>query len=199
MTNQITGGSVRIKDGLKAAVDYGENRVVEVTISYAVADPAEAAIQLNLAAKMADDKVNQLLGRKPAGTVAETPAPKEKPAAKPKAEAKPKPPADEVVEDEDEGGDVVVEDETVSEEKPVEETKDDADMSEFEVEPEATITDADLNKAVQAKNAEISSPPKIKALIATFNPDPTKPFALAQIKAEQRADFLAKLEKLTKE
>lgn len=59
--------------------------------------------------------------------------------------------------------------------------------------PAAEVSDAELNSAVQKKNGDINNPPAIRALIGTFNPDPTKVFQLAQIPQAQRPDFLAKL------
>lgn len=69
-------------------------------------------------------------------------------------------------------------------------------------EPVSNVTDADLNAAVQKRNGELqatlgdAAPPKIRALIGSFNPDPTKPFNLRQIPADQRPAFLEKLKAL---
>jgi hypothetical protein len=60
------------------------------------------------------------------------------------------------------------------------------------------ITDADLNSAVQKRNAELGNPSQIRELIATFNPDPTKQFTLREIPAAKRPDFLVKLAALVK-
>lgn len=69
-------------------------------------------------------------------------------------------------------------------------------------EPEAdapkAITDADLNAAVQRKNADLAAPDIIRKLIATYNPDPKQVFQLRQIPAEKRAEFLTKLAALKK-
>jgi hypothetical protein len=69
------------------------------------------------------------------------------------------------------------------------------------IEPEVTgdpITDADLNSAVQKKNAEIANPNAIRTIIGSYNPDPTQPFQLRQIPAAKRAEFLSKVSALTK-
>jgi hypothetical protein len=73
----------------------------------------------------------------------------------------------------------------------------------FDIEPETPagepITDADLNSAVQKKNAEIANPNAIRALISSYNPDPKAAFQLRQIDPAKRAEFIAKLAALTKE
>lgn len=79
----------------------------------------------------------------------------------------------------------------------VEPSTDPADLD-FSSEPESTpITDADLNAACQRKAGQLESAQKIKELVGTFNPDPTRQFNLREIPAVQRADFLAKLEALS--
>lgn len=57
----------------------------------------------------------------------------------------------------------------------------------------AEISDGDLNAAVQKRNGELASADgtkAIRALIATYNPDPTKVFQLREIAADRRAEFL---------
>lgn len=71
-----------------------------------------------------------------------------------------------------------------------------SDMSAFDVPAGGVlevISDAELNDAVMKKNGELKDPPKIRALIATYNPDPTKAFALAQVAPASRQEFLDKL------
>jgi|ERR1700688_4150845 len=63
------------------------------------------------------------------------------------------------------------------------------------LEPVATITDADLNDAVQKKNREIANPVAIRTTIAEFIAPPGQ---LRQIKQEDRAAFLVKLVALKK-
>lgn len=88
-----------------------------------------------------------------------------------------------------------------------EELPDDAtalEDDEFTVQPDPPaeeakpITDADLNAAVQRKNADLAAPDIIRKLIATYNPDPKQVFQLRQIPAEKRAEFLTKLAALKK-
>lgn len=65
---------------------------------------------------------------------------------------------------------------------------------EFVIEPEvAAISDADLNSAVQKRNAELKDSNVIRALIKSYNPDPTKAFQLREIPAEKRPEFLSQL------
>lgn len=74
------------------------------------------------------------------------------------------------------------------------------DMSEFDVPgttPAEAMSDADLLAAVQKKNAALKNPDKIRALIGQYNPKPGEPFQVKQIAAEQRADFITKLDALT--
>lgn len=67
-------------------------------------------------------------------------------------------------------------------------------------EPEVSeeITDAALNAAVQRKNSELGDPEAIRAVIKTYNPDPTKTFQLREIPQAKRAEFITKLGGLTK-
>jgi len=66
---------------------------------------------------------------------------------------------------------------------------------EWEVPAQTEITDAELHKAVQGK-AEKTDVVKIRQLIASFNPDPKKPFKIAMIDQTQRQTFLDKLKDL---
>lgn len=67
---------------------------------------------------------------------------------------------------------------------------------EWAADPVVEITDADLNKAVGEKNGTLKDPPKIRALIGSFNPNPKKQFNLRDIPQEQRQTFLDKLKDL---
>lgn len=79
-------------------------------------------------------------------------------------------------------------------------------LDDFTVQPEppavdtsgqiAPISDGDLNAAVQKRNGELGSADgtkAIRALIATYNPDPTKVFQLREVPADRRAEFINKL------
>jgi hypothetical protein len=103
----IVSGSVTIEDGTKAKEEYAPARKVAVTINFAVPEGAVGQPFLDLAARAADNKVREMLGRptvapdvmRAAHEMLTTTAPKtalqvveavsaktEKPAAKPKAE-----------------------------------------------------------------------------------------------------------------
>lgn len=71
-----------------------------------------------------------------------------------------------------------------------------AQNDEWAADPVAEITDKSLNDAVSAKNGVLKDPPKIRALIGSFNPNPKKQFNLRDIPQEQRQTFLDKLEAL---
>lgn len=61
------------------------------------------------------------------------------------------------------------------------------------------ITDLDMGNATTKRNGELGDPKLIRDLIATFNPDPSKPaFQLRQIPQAQRQDYLDKLAALKK-
>ena len=62
--------------------------------------------------------------------------------------------------------------------------------------PVKEISDSLLNEKVQAKNAVLGDPVKIRTLISTFNPDPTQHFVLREIPQSQRQSFLDKLKEL---
>ena len=96
----IISGTVTVEDGTKSKEEYAPARKVAVTINFAVpegvTETKEGKLYLDVAGHMANDKVNELLGRKAAPIVALaaglevttlSAAPKaEKAPAKPKAE-----------------------------------------------------------------------------------------------------------------
>ena len=61
------------------------------------------------------------------------------------------------------------------------------------------VSDLELNTAIQKKNATLKSPPTIRKLVQTFNPDPAKfpQIVAAQIPQDKRHEFLQQLEALT--
>ena len=61
------------------------------------------------------------------------------------------------------------------------------------------VSDLELNTAIQKKNATLKSPPTIRKLVQTFNPDPAKfpQIVVAQIPQYRRHEFLQQLEALT--
>jgi hypothetical protein len=223
---QVTGGTVSVEDGLKKQEEYAPPRKVIVVLNFQVAEGEDYQSVFDAASHAATNRVHSLLHGKPfVTTVAQEPAGVEQPASETTA---PKPPrkrrtAAEIAaaggvqtstgsgggqtSDEDPTGNVenvihlpdegAVEDDTFDiepePEAPAEES--------FDIEPDAgaeDITDADLNNAVQKKNAEIANPNAIRALIGTYNPDPKAAFQLRQITAAKRAEFLKKLGELKK-
>lgn len=197
----ITNGRVFLEDGIKAKEEYAPARKAAVEIFFSVEEnglSAEAVIAA--AGDLAISHVARLLGT--TAPVAQTP-PATRGKAKPKDEPK-TPPAETV----DDAASMV----ETKVEKPVKDESaivDDeaavnfdeviapaADESAIVDEPAETITDADLNNKVTAKNGELKDPPKIRAFIASFNPDPTKGFQLSQVPQERRKEFLDKLAEL---
>lgn len=212
----ITDGLVSVEDGLKAPEEYAPARKVRVELKFSSFDGDTAEYVdgiISAAVARATAEVDRLLGRDkkapaaPAPTadaaaeVVDTPAPatrKRRTKAEIEAEAAAKvevvdgPLATE--EDFDIMGDAGAQD---AKGNPVMEDVADEDI--FDVggdEPE--VSDADLNSAVQKKNADLGDANIIRGLIKTFNPDPTKVFQLREIPQAQRQDFLTKLAALAK-
>lgn len=190
----ITGGSVTIEDGEKKSTDYTPARKVSVTLNYDVPEGQDADAVLDRVADVANAKVDELLGRtkRPTATkpVAEAAPPTgkgRKAKEEPKEEPKVAPLADPVT------ADIGLFEEQAPAAKPA----DDLGLDEFTV-PPAVITDADLNAKVMAKNKEIGNPVVIRTLIASFNPDPSKPFSMGNISPAQRQNFLDRLAELKK-
>lgn len=206
MSDQTFTGTVSIEDANPPPADYTPARKVNVQVTFNGTDPAALESNLARAATFASVKVAELLGRTPAPLSA---APAEDGATSVRTRkarstaatsATAEPIADESAEVAaarariiDEGRELITEDPFAVGGQTVEEDAFDIGT----VQP-AEVTDADLNAAIQKKNGEINDPTKIRTLIATFNPDPTKAFQVREIVQAQRPDFIAKLEKLTK-
>ena len=63
--------------------------------------------------------------------------------------------------------------------------------------PAVDITDVELNERLSKKNQALRDPPKIRTLIASFNPTPAKgPIQARQIPQADRARFLRELDAL---
>lgn len=216
---QVTGGLVSVEDGIKASEEYAPARKVRVELSFSIAESTPEAGRADIISLVADQaaaQVARLLGRgsAPQATVREvTPAPEE--AAAPK---KTRRTAAQIAEDKAAAGppaggatpspsdlSAIPDDGPGEQSAPSAESP--ADLGgvtdEWEVPAEVevevvTVTDADLNALVQKRNGELGDPVKIRTLIGKFNPDPTKPFQLRQIPADQRAQFVADLNALVK-
>lgn len=187
MTN-VTGGLVAYEDGRKSPEEYGPTRKVRVELSFTVEDGEDAQGVLNDILILARGRVRTFLSDQTVEPAGEAAAPATTRKRRTKAEIE----ADEAaakVAEASTGGEGGGEQTSVKENVA-------PPADEWET-PAAEITDEDLNSAVTKKNATLADPPKIRTLIGTFNPDPTKVFQLKQIAPAQRADFLAKLEALT--
>lgn len=220
----ITSGTVCIEDGLKAKEEFAPARKVKIELSFAVPDGQDGTAFLNGVASIAESKLQELLGRAPktATTVvasvtpakpaepakAETAAQKkarEKREAAEAADAAPKalektkadlareaglPTDDELLEDEPE---------IAANGKTVEPEEDELGDLLGDAAP-TPITDIELGKAAQEKNAKMKSehgekwaPSKIRDLITKFAGAGKR---INDIPADKRADFIKKLEAL---
>lgn len=224
---QVTGGTVSVEDGLKKQEEYAPPRKVQVILNFAVGEGEDYQATFDLVSKAASNRVHSLLHGTAIASVQAAAAPEaEAPAAEgatpPKRKRRtaaeiaaagasqtgnaggaqtsdedPTGNVENVIHLPDEGAvdggeddtfDIEPEPETVAEES-------------FDIEGDAggePVTDADLNSAVQKKNAEIANPNAIRALIGGYNPDPKQAFQLRQIPADKRQEFLTKLGALTK-
>lgn len=204
----ITNGVISIEDGTKAPEEFAPGRKVRVEFTFAVPEGEDATAVANAAAAAADAKVNELLGRTViAGTVAVAVTPTGASAApaggkRTRAAAKPKPdattppaggdkaaleaaaglkaggPIDTTVAAEPEQGDI---DDLLGDQAPV------------------PITDAELAKAAQNKNAQmkVKDPNfsvKIRALVVEYAGVPPK--KITDIPVAKRQEFLDKLRDL---
>jgi hypothetical protein len=220
----ITNGVVSIEDGTKASEEYAPARKVRVELHFDL--PENCSIEdeqrsLDITAKIANAKVNELLGRSgksvPSATAAVVekatdailaaegtktltdkdklaeaagvlhPAPTKGPKRKPKEAATEKAKEPEQTDLEDFT--------SVPAAKAAEPDPDDLTT----IVPTVEVTDQGLADAVQARNKAIENPVKIRTLIGTYNPDPTKAFTLKEIAQAHRQEFLTKLAALTKD
>lgn len=217
MTDGYVTGLVSVEDGNPPATgsEFDPRRKVRVEIGYAHDVNADPQSFVDRAAAMANAKVAELLGRDvPKNAPAQ---PEEKPAraarskkaeaaqpvsSAPSADTAGSEASDPFLPEAPESPEVAaLREQLIHEADPfvAEEDAANEDDDPFTVQPAAVeITDAALNKAVQDKNKEINNTPAIRALIATFNPDPTRVFQLREIAPAQRQDFLDKLAGLKK-
>jgi hypothetical protein len=221
---QVTGGLVSIEDGIKKAEEYAPPRKVRVELSFGVGEGETFETIFDTVSQAAANRVASLLGGTAlnvvAGPTADTPAGEpQRRTRRTKAQIE----ADEAArkagasqtgdaggvqtsDDPTDGADPVIHlpDETAEDDFSIEPEPETPAEESFDIEPAAedpkaeAITDADLNSAVQKKNAEIANPNAIRALIGGYNPDPKSAFQLRQIPPEKRPEFLTKLGALTK-
>lgn len=210
MTITITGGLVSIEDGVKKAEEYAPPRKVRVELKFDVAEGQDAEAITRGVSAMASNQVAELLGSKPliSNVVVATAAAAEPEKRGPGRPSTKKPAAAEtpatittpsqVVDVTNAAAVVDTPAETIIVTDPPAGDELDAILGLTVAEVVKEITDAELNAAVQKKNAALQDPPMIRDLITKFQPDPAKPTLLANIAQDQRAAFLTDLEKLKK-
>ena len=221
---QVTSGLVSVEDGIKRAEEYAPPRKVRVELSFSVSEGETYEGIFDTVSNAASNRVAALLGVSPVAlaTVGGTETPASPPAEAPKRRGRP-PKADGASSNGSAGGGQTSADPAAIEDPtggaggdpatihlpdesgdPASVGGDDPAAIDFDapIEPETEeadpVTDADLNSAVQKKNADLQDPPAIRKLIASYNPDPTQVFQLRQIPADKRREFLNKLAGLKK-
>lgn len=193
----ITNGVVSIEDGTKAAEEYAPARKVKVEFSFVVPEGGDATLAANLASEAADAKVNELLGRS-SKAVPEKPATTRKPReAKEPATVETSAPGSDKAALEAAAGLKLAEEKKPEpkQPEPVEDNIDDLLGDQAPV----PITDAELAKAAQNKNAQmkVKDPNfsvKIRALVVEFAGQPPK--KITDVPAAKRQEFLDKLRDL---
>lgn len=214
-------GNVTLEDANPPAADYTPARKAIVTFSFQAVDQDELATIADHASTLAIQQINKMLGRQPVAAV--QPGEADKPATRVRSKkVEAAPPASSEPSDATAGsggsdpfamgGEPEESPEVAAERARIaaELNGDKADTNSsftpnddpFTITPEEVvkeISDADLNAAVTKKNTEIGGDAaRIKALIAKYNPDPSKVFQLREIAPAQRQDFLDKLAQLKK-
>lgn len=207
----INGLTIAYSDGIKTA-DYAPPRTVALTANV---DPAghadhEALIRdvLDMLRRRTHSALHGVeLTERPTVTTAAPASPQPEPEA-PKAPRAPRKPKETAAS----GGETKPTSSAGGEqtsgadagfEEPIQPTE---TGDEWDTPAQAEVTDAQLIEAVTKKNGELQAaglskeeaPVKIRELIATYNPDPSKAFAIREIPQDKRGDFLAKLAKITK-
>lgn len=202
-------GNVRVKDGTKAPQDYGVNREVEINVAFSTDTDDGLAAAVNHAGKVANDKVEELLGRKAATTSEPEKAPKptkatkEKPPTAPKEPTKPAPAAADPAAIGSEPTVAPASGQAIStgEERvdPNAKKADPAGMDDVlaPVAP-SQITDNHLMSAITRRNAETSNAMKIRELIGKYVPQDGNHHGAADIEQGKRQAFLLELDKVQK-
>lgn len=215
----ITNGIVSVEDGNKAAEEYAPARKVKVEISFAVPEGEDGNHHVLLAGRVADAHVKRLLGREVTATevVSSNPAKEAvtavavnadttaKTTRKPRATSAKEPAT---------GGDKaaleaaagltaggVVETSVVNNTKVVEPVVEEDSLDDLlGAQAPVPITDAELAKAAQNKNAQmkVKDPNfsiKIRALVVEYAGAPPK--KITDVPVAKRQEFLDKLRDLT--
>lgn len=208
MSEQFTG-YVKIKDGNKGPLDYSPNREVEVSISFSTDQRGDLDAITREAAKVADDVVNEKLGRSAAAETTKvtqtkkakppTPPKQEKPAEEKKQTAPAADPAamgePTVIPATGSGQAISTGEERVDPNA----KKDPAGMDDVlaPVAP-SQITDSHLMSAITRRNAETSNAMAIRALIGKYVPQDGNHHGAADIEQGKRQAFLLELDKVQK-
>lgn len=204
---QVTSGLVSVEDGIKKPEEYAPPRKVRVELSFSVGEDEAFETIFDHVSEAASNRVASLLNGTVLRVAGGEPVPRETAPRRgrpPKVKLEDAPAAEQKP-----SGDELPDDPTGGEEHVIA-LPDESDGTgledDFTVQPEPetlaetekTVTDADLNAAVQRKNAELNDPDLIRKLIAEYNPDPKMVFQLRQIEPAKRAEFLTKLGDLKK-
>lgn len=192
----ITGGTVSIEDGVKALEEFAPARKAKVELSFSVPEGEEGQKYLNAATDVAEAKVSEILGRKPKAVTTETPI---KPARKPREKAAVETVVDTSVPGSDKAKLEVEAGLKPAEVKVAEPEQGDIDDLLGDAAP-VPITDAELAKAAQTKNAQmkVKDPNfsvKIRALVVEYAGQPPK--KITDVPVARRQEFLDKLRDLT--
>lgn len=203
----ITNGTVTIEDGTKAKEDYAPARKVSVSISFSVPENGDGRQFLDAAGAIAQQQVQHLLGRavSPVKEPAKEPAPSAAPAAETPTAGAPsgkKKPAKTKADLAKEAG--LPTTDTVHKAPVQLDIEEDLNPPEDDlgdlIDAPAPITDAEIAKAAQMKNALQKQkdpnwqPQKLRDLITAYaGPAPKK---LTDIPAAKRQEFLDKLKAL---
>lgn len=203
MSEQFTG-YVKVRDGNKAPQEYGVNREVEVQISFSTETRADLEAITKEAARVADDVVNDKLGRvagevKKAGTRKAADKP---PAANANVASVASVAAVADVKGADlggVGGVTVVPAETKQAIQSGGERNDPASLDDvLGVVAPRVITDNELMSGITRKNGETKNSAAIRALIGQYVPQDGKPHQASEIAADKRQAFFDELEKVQK-
>lgn len=197
--NSITSGTVSIEDGIKAKEEFAPARKAKIELSFAIPEGQDGTAFLNGVTKIAQDKLTEVLGGKPA---AAKPASTRTPAAnKDKTPETPKP-AEKTKDD-------LAREAGVLEEPAASKTTAPADDNLDDILGEAApaarvISDKELGeiagKVNAKKKAELGdkwAPSKIRELVAKFTGKKLSDVPkITEVPAEKREAFVAELEKL---
>lgn len=197
MTTDITGGLVRIKDGVKKQEDYAPSREVTVELRFDNVEGTDYNLILDQACNAANRKVAELLGKSQAADVKPEKAPKATKAAKPPS-ADPAGMVETKAVVADPGSVTGQAISTGGERVDPGVMADAAKVEDVFTSAPAEINDNHLMSAITRKNAETKNALAIRALIGKYVPQDGKPHQAAEIEKGKRQAFLTELETIAK-